>query len=148
MCEGIVIIGGKTATLARPESKTTHSIAIPHWSEYRQNAPLTCGLCTNLESFQNRFQTPLKGKNRPTTLAIGKSASALNPTVNGAHATITRDMKGRTMAAINLLQSTAKAIVNLFSNEINVPGVSNTPYLGHTAHVSPKTSSEFGRLAC
>ncbi|MCF6412834.1 hypothetical protein [Collinsella ihumii] len=52
------------------------------------------------------------------------------------------------MAAINLLQSTAKAIVNLFSNEINVPGVSNTPYLGRTAHVSPKVSSEFGRLAC
>ena len=53
------------------------------------------------------------------------------------------------MAAINLLQSTAKAIANLFSNELEdaVPGISNGAYLDRTAHVTPKASSAYGRLA-
>lgn len=54
------------------------------------------------------------------------------------------------MAAINLLQSTAKAIAHLFTAENDAPvmGVSNGAYLGHGARVNQKASNAYGRLAC
>ena len=63
---------------------------------------------------------------------------------------IDRNEEGRrTMAAINLLQSTAKALVNLFSAENDAPvmGVSNGAYLGHDARVARQASNAYGRLA-